>query len=398
MLARVRAQIDRRRPRARTARAPRCSTPAASPARVKTDRLCDASDEWSSRRTPGTARIASAIAGDDLGPASFADVRNAFDQHEDRPILRARCTSADRDAIIAAVPTPSCPIRSAPTAHAHATPRRHRIATRRSSSCCSSASTTTSPGSYELAINVWTRALFLDRSHARARAYIERARSALAERQRESEELLQNGVAAFQRGEGDEARRLLQAAIDGGAPSEEALAVLERLNRLEATAAAGRVAAIGARRRANDDRARQRPSRASVAGIGVVAIAVLAVVDGGPERRAASGRSGRLALVRAARRRRGARRTGAVAGAGRSRGRAAAAAARRDGAAARPSACRRRPPARRAGRCSTRSGRPIRSSADADRLRGDIQRQLLALSPVPSGDAPAREKGARRNP
>jgi tetratricopeptide (TPR) repeat protein len=89
---------------------------------------------------------------------------------------------------------------------------------------------------YELAINVWTRALFIDRSHARARAYIDRARSALAERQRESEELLQNGVAAFQRGEGDEARRLLQAAIDGGAPSEEALAVLARLNRLETAA------------------------------------------------------------------------------------------------------------------------------------------------------------------
>src|SRR5580765_4577862 len=88
---------------------------------------------------------------------------------------------------------------------------------------------------YELAINVWTRALFLDRSHARARAYIDRARSALAERQRESEELLQNGVAAFQRGEGDEARPLLQAAIDGGAPSEEALAVLDRLNRFETT-------------------------------------------------------------------------------------------------------------------------------------------------------------------
>src|SRR3954462_11790498 len=87
---------------------------------------------------------------------------------------------------------------------------------------------------YELAINVWTRALFLDRNHARARAYIDRARSALAERQRESEELLQNGVAAFQRGEGEEARRLLQAAIDGGAPSEEALAVLDRLNRLGA--------------------------------------------------------------------------------------------------------------------------------------------------------------------
>jgi tetratricopeptide (TPR) repeat protein len=90
-------------------------------------------------------------------------------------------------------------------------------------------------GRYEQAINVWTRALFLDRTHARARAYIERARTALAEGQRESEELLQTGVAAFHRGEGDEARRLLQAAIDRGAPSsEEALAVLERLNRIEA--------------------------------------------------------------------------------------------------------------------------------------------------------------------
>ena len=73
---------------------------------------------------------------------------------------------------------------------------------------------------YDYAINVWTRALFLDRSHPRARAYIERARSALAERQRESEELLHTGVAAFERGDGDEARRLLQAAIDGGAPSD----------------------------------------------------------------------------------------------------------------------------------------------------------------------------------
>src|SRR5262249_59622380 len=89
-------------------------------------------------------------------------------------------------------------------------------------------------GGCGLAINVGTRALSLDRSHAGARAYIERARSALAERQRESEELLQNGVAAFHRGEADEARRLLQAAIEAGAPAEEALAVLERLNRLEA--------------------------------------------------------------------------------------------------------------------------------------------------------------------
>src|ERR687884_1148535 len=90
---------------------------------------------------------------------------------------------------------------------------------------------------YEQAINVWTRALFLDRSHARARAYIERARSAMAERQRESEELLQHGVDAFRRGESDEARRLLRAAIDGGAPADEALALLDRLDRLEGGAA-----------------------------------------------------------------------------------------------------------------------------------------------------------------
>jgi tetratricopeptide (TPR) repeat protein len=97
---------------------------------------------------------------------------------------------------------------------------------------------------YEQAINVWTRALFLDRNHARARAYIERARSALAERQRESEELLQNGLAAFRRGEGNEARRLLQAAMNHGAPPDEALAVLDRLNRLEQGAAAQRPVSI----------------------------------------------------------------------------------------------------------------------------------------------------------
>ena len=93
---------------------------------------------------------------------------------------------------------------------------------------------------HEQAINVWTRALFLDRSHARARAYIERARSALAERQRESEELLHNGVAAFNRGDAGEARRLLQAAMTQGAPPDEALAVLDRLNRLEQGSAAPR--------------------------------------------------------------------------------------------------------------------------------------------------------------
>jgi hypothetical protein len=39
-------------------------------------------------------------------------------------------------------------------------------------------------GRYDGAVQVWSRVFFLDRSNARARAYIERARSAVAERQR----------------------------------------------------------------------------------------------------------------------------------------------------------------------------------------------------------------------
>jgi hypothetical protein len=88
------------------------------------------------------------------------------------------------------------------------------------------------------AINVWTRVLFLDRSHARARAYIERARSAIAERQRESDELLQHGVSAFQAGQPEMARQLLTRAVArGAAQQEEALAVLARIDRLEAAVA-----------------------------------------------------------------------------------------------------------------------------------------------------------------
>jgi tetratricopeptide (TPR) repeat protein len=87
---------------------------------------------------------------------------------------------------------------------------------------------------YEEAIHLWTRVLFLDRGHARARAYIERARGALAERQRESEELLHRGVAAFNEGDTDEARSLLTRAVERGASDPEALAVLGRLDRLDA--------------------------------------------------------------------------------------------------------------------------------------------------------------------
>jgi tetratricopeptide (TPR) repeat protein len=94
---------------------------------------------------------------------------------------------------------------------------------------------------YEQAINIWTRALFFDRGHPRARAYIDRARSALAERQRESEELLQRGLAAFRLGQRDEARRLLQAAIEGGAPTDEAQTFLDRLHHEHDAIASARI-------------------------------------------------------------------------------------------------------------------------------------------------------------
>lgn len=87
-------------------------------------------------------------------------------------------------------------------------------------------------GRYEQAVHVWTRVLFLDRGHARARAYIERARRALAERQRHSDELLHRGTTAFESGHAVVARRLLTAAVEQGAPSEVALAYLGRLDRL----------------------------------------------------------------------------------------------------------------------------------------------------------------------
>jgi hypothetical protein len=91
---------------------------------------------------------------------------------------------------------------------------------------------------YAQAIDIWTRALFLDRQHARARAYIDRARSALAEQQRESEELLHNGVAAFERGEMEAARQLLNAAVQRGGAHEVALAFLTRIDRISAAAPA----------------------------------------------------------------------------------------------------------------------------------------------------------------
>ena len=247
---------------------------------------------------------------------------------------------------------------------------------------------------YELAINVWTRALFLDRSHARARAYIERARSALAERQRESEELLQQGIAAFRRGDGDDARRILQAAIDAGAPPDEALAVLDRLNRLETAAPA---AASASSRLQPPIAAAEPPGRPSPArGVGaLVTSAAVVLALGGVA--AWNTRVDWRAL-----------------------GTLALSAARADVPAARSAAPVARetplPPPRRdeesiARARSLAAGGHLHEAlssldavrptdlqkGEADRLRADIQRQLLALTP-PLGAPADRDKGDRRIP
>jgi tetratricopeptide (TPR) repeat protein len=89
-------------------------------------------------------------------------------------------------------------------------------------------------GEFEQAINLWTRVLFLDRNHDRARAYIDRARSAQAEQQRISEALVHQGLEAFDRGEVVRARALLSDALDQGASHDVALGVLGRIDRLDA--------------------------------------------------------------------------------------------------------------------------------------------------------------------
>ena len=88
--------------------------------------------------------------------------------------------------------------------------------------------------------------LFLDRHHDRARAYIDRARSAQAELQRESEAVLHQGIAAFQAGDVASARRLVADALDRGAPRDDAQGMLDRIERL----GAGQAAPLPQRRQA----------------------------------------------------------------------------------------------------------------------------------------------------
>lgn len=88
-------------------------------------------------------------------------------------------------------------------------------------------------GRYEDAVHIWTRVLFVDRSHPRARAYIDRARTALAERQRRSDELLHASQVLLDQGRTSAARQLLTEAMAVTGDDERAAALRMRLERAE---------------------------------------------------------------------------------------------------------------------------------------------------------------------
>jgi len=135
-------------------------------------------------------------------------------------------------------------------------------------------------GQYERAINVWTRVLFLDRGHVKARAYIERARAALAEGDREADELFHTGADALNRGDREAARQLLTSALDRGVSGEDALALLYRMDRIEVASADLDVPSTRATGSSLPIESRRDP-RVLWAGAGILAGVVLASVAAG---------------------------------------------------------------------------------------------------------------------
>lgn len=133
-------------------------------------------------------------------------------------------------------------------------------------------------GHYEHAISVWTRVVFLERHHDRARAYIERARSALAERHRETEELLHAGVSAYNAGDIEKARDLLTRAGEQG--SDTADVFLDRLNRVGSTGAGAdlRIDPLPARAAVKRKRAALAPRRTGGAAVAALAAVVAAMM------------------------------------------------------------------------------------------------------------------------
>jgi hypothetical protein len=93
--------------------------------------------------------------------------------------------------------------------------------------------------------------LFIDRTHARARAYINRARTAQGERLRRADEMLHAAGDLLTRGDLDQARRLLANAEQASGADEKVAELWARLERVERTrqvsAAVSSVAIVDAR-------------------------------------------------------------------------------------------------------------------------------------------------------
>jgi hypothetical protein len=134
-------------------------------------------------------------------------------------------------------------------------------------------------GRYEEAVHVWTRVLFLDRSHAKARAYIDRARTAMAERQRQSEELLHASQDLLDRGQPGAARNLLTEAVQVAGDDERASALRVRLERLERSLAASK--RVEPREDASRPAARESRARAGLWPTWTRRVAVLGLVAAG---------------------------------------------------------------------------------------------------------------------
>jgi len=94
-------------------------------------------------------------------------------------------------------------------------------------------------GHFEEAIHLWTRVLFVDRAHARARAYINRARTAQSERLRRADEMLHAAGDLLARGDLDQARRLLANAEQTSGADEKVAELWARLERVERTRGPG---------------------------------------------------------------------------------------------------------------------------------------------------------------
>lgn len=99
---------------------------------------------------------------------------------------------------------------------------------------------------YEEAIHLWTRVLFLDRTHARARAYIARARTAISERQRRSEEMLHTIGELLGAGELERARRMLSHVEQTAGADEKVAELWARIERVARTRPNGLAAGMAA--------------------------------------------------------------------------------------------------------------------------------------------------------